>query len=662
MSFPSEPSVLSKLLTTLAASEAERPMLVRADGSVLMSRDFLAAVKAWQIRLEALPDNAAGKRPSVVVLSEDCGDFLAFVFGAWSAGITTVLAGDALSGTFERLAQTGMLCPGDACALEAADRLCEADARRLGLIKLEKPDARAAEPLAFAPLSDKAPLAAMLTSGSTGTPKIVAKPLGELFYEAQNLTRAFADQGLRFCAAEPVVVCGTVTQQHIYGILFRALMPLTAPGLLADAPREHFPEAIAARLAMHAAAGRRVIMVSSPAHLSRLDDPALFAVGRQAVVACASSGGPLDEAGARRCRNAFGSFPLEVLGSTETGGMARRVRRFADEACDRVETPDWRPMPGVVISAAPDPEDAENVLVGRIRIEAEHMAGAEPLVGDDRIALLSDGRFRLLGRADRIVKIEGKRASLPEIESQLLMIDGISQAKCFVQKREGADDGIGRAAELCAVLVPEAALKAKIFAEGKNAVLKAIRSALGAQLPAVLLPKRWRFVDRLPVNAAGKSPQPLLEKLFSSERPEWLIESDVMNDKGEREIALRMRLMPSLAWFQGHFPGLPILPGVAQLLLAQRALIWATELERDAQAFMQAVGVKNLKFKAITDPGMTVRLALTVLPAKPESPSRDVRFAWMRLAKNEAPAVQSQGTLVFERPEKNKTNLPQQSR
>lgn len=658
MSFPKEPSVLSKLLTTLAAASAERPMLVRADGSVLMSRDFLAEVKAWQIRLAALPENAAGKRPSVVVCSEDCGDFLTFVFGAWSAGLTTVLAGDALSGTFERLAQTGILRPGDACALAAADRLSEVDARRLGLIKLGKPDALGVDrDLSFAPLSDQAPLAALLTSGSTGTPKLVAKPLGELFYEAQNLTRAFADLGLCFDAARPQVVCGTVTQQHIYGILFRALMPLTAPGLLADAPRVHFPEAIAARLAMHAAAGRRVIMVSSPAHLSRLDDPDLFAACRQAVAACASSGGSLDEAGARRCRDAFGQFPLEVLGSTETGGMARRIRRFADESCDRIATPDWRPMPGVVISVSADPQapaDPSGALVGRIRMEAEHLAGAEPLAGDDRIALLPDGRFRLLGRADRIVKIEGKRASLPEIESLLIAVDGIREAKCFLQKREGSEDGIGRMAELCAVLVPDETLKAKFFAQGKNAVLKSIRGALGAQLPAVLLPKRWRFVDRLPVNAAGKTPQPLLEKLFSAERPEWLIESDVVNDRGEREIALRMRLMPSLAWFQGHFPDLPILPGVAQLLLAQRALIWASELDGGAQAFLHAAGVKNLKFKAITDPGMTVRLALTILPAKPEAATRDVRFCWMRLAQGALPTVQSQGTLVFERPAKTK--------
>jgi acyl-coenzyme A synthetase/AMP-(fatty) acid ligase len=38
---------------------------------------------------------------------------------------------------------------------------------------------------------------------------------------------------------------------------------------------------------------------------------------------------------------------------------------------------------------------------------------------DDGIELMPDGRFRLLGRLDRVVKIEEKRLSLPEMEARL---------------------------------------------------------------------------------------------------------------------------------------------------------------------------------------------------------------------------------------------------
>lgn len=652
MTFPCEPSVLSALLT---APSADTPMIVDADGSVMTRREFLAAVKGWHHRFQRLAEkpHLSDRLPRVVVFSEDCGDFLTLVFGAWSAGVMTVLAGDVEPATFARLVEAGVLREGDACALEAAQRLADDEAARLGLLKLDKPDDddRCEEPCVFAPLSDSAPLAAMLTSGSTGVPKLVVKPLGELFYEAQSLTQAFSDLGISFSADAPAVVLGTVTQQHIYGILFRALMPLTAPGLLCDAPRVHFPKAIAARLRMHAEAGRRVIVVSSPAHLSRLADPALFDAGRRAVAACASSGGPLDEAGALRCFKAFGCFPLEVLGSTETGGMARRVRRLAEGSAAKVDTPNWRPMPGVSITALPEAGAAAapsltGTEVGRIAIAANHLAQTSPLAGDDLIERFTDGSFRLLGRADRVVKIEGKRASLPEIESLLMSIEGVAAAKCFV-KPQPQNAAPGRSALLCAVLVPSPELKARLFALGKNAVLTAIRTALAQTLPTVLFPKRWRFVDRLPTNAAGKTTLAHLELLFSSDRPEWLLESDGFNSRGERQISLRMRLMPNLDWFKGHFPALPILPGVAQLLLAQRGLLWAAELAGIEGRFTHAVGVKNLKFKSITRPGMTVRLTLSLPAVSPDSAERCVRFEWAHLEADRVLSLQSQGTIVF---------------
>ena len=37
----------------------------------------------------------------------------------------------------------------------------------------------------------------------------------------------------------------------------------------------------------------------------------------------------------------------------------------------------------------------------------------------DKITLLADGRFRLEGRIDRVVKIEGKRVSLERLEREI---------------------------------------------------------------------------------------------------------------------------------------------------------------------------------------------------------------------------------------------------
>ena len=92
-----------------------------------------------------------------------------------------------------------------------------------------------------------------------------------------------------------------------------------------------------------------------------------------------------------------------------------------------------------------------------------------------------------------------------------------------------------------------------------------------------------------------------------------------------------MRLMPNLAWFRGHFPELPILPGVARLLLVERALHeFASDDAALAERLSQGVStVKNLKFKAITKPGMRMRLRLAFAKPAPGEALR-VKFEWVR--------------------------------
>lgn len=131
-----------------------------------------------------------------------------------------------------------------------------------------------------------------------------------------------------------------------------------------------------------------------------------------------------------------------------------------------------------------------------------------------------------------------------------------------------------------------------------------------------------------------------LESLFDPRRPEWLLESDEVHE-GTRHLRLRLEASPGLEWFRGHFPGLPILPGVAQLLLVERAFRAYAHVSGD----FKATQVKTLKFRAVTTPGMRLALELECPCGISSEESFSLKFAWKKIGDSED--VQSSGTIVF---------------
>ena len=85
-------------------------------------------------------------------------------------------------------------------------------------------------------------------------------------------------------------------------------------------------------------------------------------------------------------------------------------------------------MPGVSVSV----EDEETGAIraegtGRVRVSGPQIRSPEGESGADRIELRTEktengdiSRFRLLGRTDRILKIEGMRVSPADIEAEIL--------------------------------------------------------------------------------------------------------------------------------------------------------------------------------------------------------------------------------------------------
>ncbi len=470
-------------------------------------------------------------------LDADTVSFAAALFGAWHAGKTVVLPGDALPATVAHLQAQGLRLAG---ALPGG---LQAAAEGVGK---------------WRPLDPHAAQLVVHTSGSTGAPTALAKRLDQLFSEVHALESAF---GERLGAAE---VLATVSHQHVYGLLFRVLWPL-ARGRVIHAQRIEHLEGLGAAL------GEAGLLVSSPAHLKRL--PPLQPDARLRAVF--SSGGPLPDAAVPEARERLGHAPIEVFGSSETGGIAWRQGEH-----DAVH---WQALPGVQWRIE------DEVL----QVQSAHLDEPGWQATLDRAESVESG-FRLLGRADRILKIEEKRVSLAAIEQALM------ESACFDDLRVFALPATGLAREQLAVVAqPNEQAWQRIEQEGKKAFVEALRGGLRQSLDAPSLPRRWRFVSALPANAQSKVTLAALLALFDPRRPQPRVTS-----RTSERAELRFAIEPGLPQLRGHFPTAPIVPGVAQL---EWAVLYGRELFAPGASFK---GAEALKFQRVIPPGTQITLTL----------------------------------------------------
>ena len=570
-------------LANLPRTGASTTPLAWRGGRALSVGDFASQVAAWRDLLAAQP----GLRWALY--AEDSFDFAAALFGAWHAGKTVIVPGDMQADTVARLRAA---CDGMLGDLPGA---------------LAHPAPQPAPATPFATLDRAATRLVVHTSGTSGEPLAIAKTLAQLDAEVHALELRFGtlcDTGLApvNLAAEtvaagdavagltrdagggaPPVVWATVTHQHIYGLLFRVLWPLAA-GRPFAAERLAFNEEIAQRIDGPA------VLVASPAHLRRLPDTIDWSAPRTYLRAVFSSGGPLPPEAADSAMSLLGVAPVEVYGSSETGGVAWRQRaRHGDT---------WQPLPGVEF----------RIDDGELSVRSPHLPDRAWWRTSDRATPAGDGMdgFELHGRVDRIVKIEEKRVSLTAIEQRLVASGDVAEARVLMLANEAAvvdvaGVSVPHALRPAVVAVLTDAGRAKLQGQGKPALVAELRALLVAAVDRVALPRRWRFVDALPVNAQGKTTEALLGALFAPRPvrpvPKWRIAEPA-------HAQASLALAPELLVFDGHFPGAPILAGVAQV---DWAIAFARERFEMPPRFIR---MEALKFSQPALPGMHLDLEL----------------------------------------------------
>jgi hypothetical protein len=133
----------------------------------------------------------------------------------------------------------------------------------------------------------------------------------------------------------------------------------------------------------------------------------------------------------------------------------------------------------------------------------------------------------------------------------------------------------------------------------------------------VALPRRFRFVEALPVDAQGKCTEALLSALFlppagegaaspaSAVAAPRTLPDYTRRERDAASAVAELDITPALQAFDGHFPDAPILPGVAQLDWAVR--IAQSAFDPPPRRFTR---LETLKFQRPVLPGMRVELAL----------------------------------------------------
>jgi len=568
----------------LAARAADRPVAwLAGEAAPRTFADLERAVAALGARLGAHPPGRW------LVHTEGAWEMAVALLAVWQHGSSALLAPNAQPQTLRTLAAEALGLIGDDPALGETALLVDTG------------DASSDAAPAWRELDPSRCAVELLTSGTTSARKLVPKTLRQLDEELEAQERAF---GERLGAAQ---VVSTVTHQHLYGLLFHVLWPLSA-GRVLHGHRCLHPAEIASRVE---AAPGGAVLVSAPVHLQRLATHTGLARLAGRVREVFSSGGPLDPESADALERALGRAPVEVYGSTETGGIA--WRRQAHAAADRLA---WTALPGVSLCRAPG---------GTLRVWSAFACVTGPEAREegedgwvetaDRVEMLADGRFLLRGRADRVVKIGEKSVSLPDLEADLRAHPEIDEVACLrVERRPGPRVG--------AVVVPSDEGRARLAREGRAALGAELAAHLGRSWDRVLVPRIWRYVDRLPRDPLGKVPVAALEALVAAPADAKATgagraEADAASPDSARAPAApesigdrsgpgwheRMLRVPAgLAHFEGHFPGHPVVPGVAQVG-------WVLEIVRGPLGAPAApLRIDALKFNRVIRPGDEVRI------------------------------------------------------
>ena len=317
------------------------------------------------------------------------------------------------------------------------------------------------------------PFLLLFTGGSTGKPKVWSKSPRNLFAEAFYLQEKFA-------LSDKDLFVATVPPYHIYGLLFSILIPLVSHAMVLP-DIYTFPQEIISTINKHKAS----VLVSVPIHYRALKVDNLFTPSLKVAF---SSSGVLNRPDGLHFLKKTGLGITEIYGSTETGGIAARCISEYTESWEAFDIVNWK-FVGNRLSVKSD-------FASR---EMERDAEGFCLTGDE-VRKDKNNRFVLLGRADGIVKVAGKRVDLLDIQNKIKTLPTVSDAVVVAMPTEKGRESVIAAVVACDLTETH------------------VKKLLKDMLEPYAVPRRVKIVSSITRTATGKIDRRRIEQLLANKK------------------------------------------------------------------------------------------------------------------------------------------------